>query len=102
MYHSEEQIGEKVKFDDAGDDEEDPVDEYSSQSSSRDSDADIGEELKTRTGRFWKPVGQDETSPSIRSMACKTRNEWPWTPTVQWSAIGDRSRSWNWLKHDLN
>ena len=32
MYQSEEQIGEKVKFDGAGDDEEDPVDEYSSQS----------------------------------------------------------------------
>ena len=30
MYQSEEQIGEKVKFDGAGDDEEDPVDEYSS------------------------------------------------------------------------
>ena len=32
MYQSEEQIGEKVKFNGAGDDEEDPVDEYSSQS----------------------------------------------------------------------
>ena len=38
LYQSEEQIGEKVKFDGASDDEEDPVDEYSSQSSSCDSD----------------------------------------------------------------
>ena len=30
-FRSEEQIGEKVKFDGVGDDEEDPVDEYSSQ-----------------------------------------------------------------------
>ena len=41
MYRSEEQIGEKVKFDGAGADEEDLVDEYSSQSSSSDFDADI-------------------------------------------------------------
>ena len=54
MYHSEEQIGEKVKFDDAGDDEEDLVDEYSSQSSSRDSDADIGEELRNQNWSFLK------------------------------------------------
>ena len=48
MYRSEEQIGEKVKFDGAGDDEEDPVDEYSSQSSSSDFDADIDEEAELR------------------------------------------------------
>ena len=43
MYQSEEQTGEKVKFDGAG--------EYSSQSSS--SDSDVDEELpETRTGRF--------------------------------------------------
>ena len=91
MYRSEEQIGEKVKFDGAGADEEDLVDEYSSQSSSSDFDADIAMTLmkklnwETRTGRFWEPLGQDETSLSIRSMACKTCDEWPWTPTVQWS-----------------
>ena len=48
MYGSEEQIGEKVKFDGAGDDEEDPVDEYSSQSSSSDFDDDIDEETELR------------------------------------------------------
>ena len=60
MYQSEEQIGEKVTFDSAGDEEEDLVDKYSSQSSSSDSDADVDEELRnqnwsllrtTRSGR---------------------------------------------------
>ena len=48
MYRSEKQIGEKVKFDGASDDEEDPVDEYSSQSSSSNFDAAIDEEAELR------------------------------------------------------
>ena len=54
MYQSEEQIGEKVKFDGAGDDEEDLVDEYSSQSSSSDSDADVDEELRNQNWSFLR------------------------------------------------
>ena len=53
MYQSEEQIGEKVKFDGTGD-EEDPVDEYSSQSNSSDSDADIDEELRNQNWSFLR------------------------------------------------
>ena len=54
MYQSEEQIGEKVKFDGAGDDKEDPVDEYSSQSSSSNSDADVDEELRNQNWSFLR------------------------------------------------
>ena len=54
MYQSEEQIGEKVKLDGAGDDEEDTVGECSSQSSSSDSDADIDEELRNQNWSFLR------------------------------------------------
>ena len=54
MYQSEEQIGEKVKLDGAGDDEEDTVDECSSQSSSSDSDADIDQELRNQNWSFLR------------------------------------------------
>ena len=50
MYQSEEQIGEKVKLDD----EEDTVDECSSQSSSSDSDADIDQELRNQNWSFLR------------------------------------------------
>ena len=56
MYQSEEQIGEKVKLDGAGDDEEDTVDECSSQSSSSDSDADIDEELRNQNWSFLRTI----------------------------------------------
>ena len=54
MYQSEEQIGEKVKLDGAGDDEEDTVGKCSSQSSSSDSDADIDKELRNQNWSFLR------------------------------------------------
>ena len=77
MYRSEEQIGEKVKFDGAGDDKEDPVDKYSSQSSSSDFDADIDEEaeLRNQNWSFLRTTRSGRNTLSIRSMACKICDE---------------------------